>query len=199
MIDRLEELPEFEPPLDPGIKRYVEILFAHGIETYESCQGGNGHCYLAPTVRFHGDQSEGLRALAVALQHRLPVKSLNRHWQILDMEPVGPNWEIVFWWPDKEAVNRRATKPSLTEADLTRNGFTRFDVEARTPGRKGYAYSSPCMVLNVMDGGSLDGAITLDHQGGNVVIHDFYHLKRLVNVMSEGSGYMLPAFSEENR
>ena len=63
----------FEPPLDVGIREIVETLIAHGVETFESCQGGEGHAFPEPTVRFEGDTSEGLRALSVALAYRLPV------------------------------------------------------------------------------------------------------------------------------
>ena len=43
----------FEPPLDPEIEDIVKILREHGVETYESCQGGPGHSYPRPAVRFH--------------------------------------------------------------------------------------------------------------------------------------------------
>jgi translation elongation factor EF-G len=88
---------EFEPPLDEGIKVYVETLRAGGIETYESCQGGEGHSYLRPAVRFHGGKGEGFRALAIAQQHGFRVRRLNRMWSIEDDEPTGPYWEMVFW------------------------------------------------------------------------------------------------------
>lgn len=90
-------MKEIEPPLDPGIKQAVEILFNAGIETYESCEGGPGHSYKEPAIRFYGDRSEGFRALAVAMQNNLPVSALRRVWSIEDNEPTGPNWEIVFW------------------------------------------------------------------------------------------------------
>ena len=96
------ERREFDPPLDKGIARAVEILWRAGIETYESCEGGPGHSYPEPTIRFHGDQSEGFRALAVALQHKLPVKALHRAWQIIDNDPTGPTWELTFWPMDKD-------------------------------------------------------------------------------------------------
>ena len=92
----MREAKDFDPPLDPGIKRAVEILYKAGIETYESCEGGPGHSYKEPAVRFHGDKSEGFRALAVALQNNLPVSALRRSWSIEDYEPMGPAWEIVF-------------------------------------------------------------------------------------------------------
>lgn len=79
-----------------GIRQYVEILHNAGIETFESCEGGNGHSFPEPTVRFFGDNSEGYRALAIAIQHALPVNSLRRVWSIINNEPTGPNWELTF-------------------------------------------------------------------------------------------------------
>lgn len=86
----------YDPPLDRGISRAVKILAAARVETYESCEGGDGHSFKEPTIRFHGDRAEGFRALAVALAENLPVQSLNRIWVILNGEPTGPEWEIVF-------------------------------------------------------------------------------------------------------
>lgn len=86
----------YSPPLDPGIKRYVETLNAASVETFESCQGGDGHSYAEPTVRLHGDRSEGFRAFAVVQQHGFPVSALRRTWPIVDGEPTGPWWELVF-------------------------------------------------------------------------------------------------------
>ena len=36
--------------IDRGIETAVRILQSHGIETYESCEGGEGHAYAGPTV-----------------------------------------------------------------------------------------------------------------------------------------------------
>lgn len=93
-------MEEFQPPLDPGIAEAVRVLRGAGIETFESCEGGLGHPFPVPTVRFHGDRSEGFRALAVALQMGLRVAELRRVWSIQDMEPVGPVWELTFTVPD---------------------------------------------------------------------------------------------------
>lgn len=87
----------FDPPLDPGILRAVELLNKAGIETYESCEGGKGHAYTEPTVRFYGTPATGYRALAVALDNDLPVSAIKRIWTIIDGEASGPCWEIVFW------------------------------------------------------------------------------------------------------
>lgn len=87
----------FDSPLDKGIEKMVLILREAGIETYESCEGGEGHAYPEPTVRFHGDKSEGFRAYAWAIQHQLPVKALRRTYVVIDDELDGPTWEMVFW------------------------------------------------------------------------------------------------------
>lgn len=90
---------DFDPPLDNGIAQAVLVLRAQGVETFESCEGGRSHAYEQPTVRFHGNRAEGLRALAVALQARLPVAELRRVWPVLDGEPTGPWWELTLCPP----------------------------------------------------------------------------------------------------
>lgn len=86
----------YDPPLDHGIAGAVETLRRAGIETFESCEGGCGHAYPQPTVRFHGTRAEGFRALAAAENEKLPVAELRRVWLIHDSEPTGPHWEITF-------------------------------------------------------------------------------------------------------
>lgn len=83
-------------PLDLGIARAVKVLRDAGIETYESCEGGPGHAYDRPTVRFHGGQAEGWRALTTCANYALPVSELGRVWTVIDGEPTGPYWQIVF-------------------------------------------------------------------------------------------------------
>lgn len=87
----------YDPPLDAGIAPYVDTLCAAGIETCESCEGGQGHAYAEPTVRFLGDRAEGLKALAIAQQNDLPVADLRRVWPVIDGEPTGPYWELTFY------------------------------------------------------------------------------------------------------
>jgi hypothetical protein len=94
-IQRAESL-NFEPPLDEGIREIVHILIANGIETYESCEGGDGHGFPEPTVRFEGDLSEGLRAASIAQAYKLPVFALRRAWTMRDGMLHGPWWEMTF-------------------------------------------------------------------------------------------------------
>jgi hypothetical protein len=83
-------------PVDAGIKRAVHVLWTNGVETTESCEGGAGHPFHEPTIRFLGGQAEGFRALGIALQHGLKVAELRRYWSIQDGEPFGPYWEMTF-------------------------------------------------------------------------------------------------------
>jgi len=83
--------------LDEGIAGAVRILRQAGIYTYASCEGGVGHPYPEPTIRFSGERSEGFRALAIALENGLRVSSLRRVWQLIDGEPTGPDWELTFY------------------------------------------------------------------------------------------------------
>jgi hypothetical protein len=84
--------------LDDGIRDAVVLLTQHGIETYESCEGGVGHSYPEPTVAFHDDNSKGLRALGICVQFGLPVKELQQVWQVdQDNAIFQIAWRVVFW------------------------------------------------------------------------------------------------------
>jgi len=85
--------------LDDGIRDIVLLLRQAGVETFASCQGGEGHAYPVPTVRFNGERSEGFRALAWAMEHGLSVVALRRVWRVIDGEPEGPFWEMTFYLP----------------------------------------------------------------------------------------------------
>ena len=84
--------------LDPYILPVVEILRKHGVETYESCQGGSGHTYLEPGVRFHSGFGfgEAMRTLGIALIHGMPVNELRLSFPVLLGIPQAPVWELVL-------------------------------------------------------------------------------------------------------
>lgn len=91
----------FDPPLDLGIREIVETLSRENVETFESCQGGDGHAYPEPTVRFHGNRAEGFRAFSVAIQSGLSVSALRRIYTVQDGELEGPWWEMTFHVPPR--------------------------------------------------------------------------------------------------
>lgn len=88
---------ELEPRLDKGIKGAVRILMEAGIPTTESCEGGEGHAWGEPTIRFQGGPEMGFLAYAVALYHGLPVSEIRRCWRVSNSELTGPDWEITFY------------------------------------------------------------------------------------------------------
>ena len=92
----METFDALERELDAGICHVVRLMIEAGVETFESCEGGSGHAFPEPTVRFHGHRHEGFRALAVAHAHGLRVTQLRRVWDVIDGEPTGPHWEMVF-------------------------------------------------------------------------------------------------------
>jgi hypothetical protein len=86
--------------LDRGIEAAVRALRDAGVPTYESCDGGIGHSFPEPTVRFGGNYAEGISALGVALQSEsttgLAVFQLRRVWRMDDGELTGPWWDLVY-------------------------------------------------------------------------------------------------------
>jgi hypothetical protein len=82
--------------LDEEIRDLVELFNNDNISTFESCQGGEGHAFSEPTIRFHGLYAEGFLAYALAIYNGYKVKYLRRYYTVSDGELVGPEWEIVF-------------------------------------------------------------------------------------------------------
>lgn len=100
MDGRLEAFaPAVDMELDPGIRHAVLILRSQGVETFESCQGGDGHSFPDPAIKFHGDAWAGFKAFAIAMEHGLPVRRVQRAYSVVNGQLEGPWWEIVFYAP----------------------------------------------------------------------------------------------------
>jgi hypothetical protein len=76
--------------------RSIITRVANGVETFESCEGGRGHSFPEPTVRFEGAALEGLRAISVALENGLPVRRIRLVWGFENNMIHGPWWEMTF-------------------------------------------------------------------------------------------------------
>lgn len=85
-----------DPPLDEGIAKYVEALRLNMVDTFSSCEGGDGHLFAEPTIRFSGGHGEGFRAFAICVEEGFPVSDLRRFWRWDDDTLSGPWWEITF-------------------------------------------------------------------------------------------------------
>lgn len=92
-------VPTTDTPLDLGIRYAVLVLRSVGIETIESCEGGPGHSFPEPTVKFCGSSWAGYRAFAAAMEYGLPVLQLNRVHDCNDGQLDGPYWTLVFKKP----------------------------------------------------------------------------------------------------
>lgn len=81
------------------------MLHANGIETCQSCEGGDGHAYDHPTVDLlAGEDSLGFAAVAVLVDHGLPVRDVAQVWRLDKLgRPVETIWRITFKsdFPDK--------------------------------------------------------------------------------------------------
>lgn len=69
--------------LDKGIAPAVKVLNSHGFIIFESCQGGEGHCYQQPTVRFYGSEFDLIKAFEICQCYRLNVYEAKRVFYLL--------------------------------------------------------------------------------------------------------------------
>ena len=83
--------------IDPGIEKELRILRENGIETTQSCQGGQGHPFPEPTIRFCGGRAAGFKAVEIAITFGLKMSELRRVWNMQDGELTGPEWEMTFY------------------------------------------------------------------------------------------------------
>lgn len=86
----------FTPPLDAGIARAVRVLREADLYTIESCEGGDGHAYPEPTVKFSGTPACGWKAAAQLMYRGLPIKRLGQVWTFEHGRPTGPDWIVTF-------------------------------------------------------------------------------------------------------
>lgn len=95
--------------LDPGIRFAVRVLHAHGIETGQSCEGGDGHAYDWPTVDLWGtgNGATGLAAVHYLHEYGLPVRDVAKLWRVEDGLPVEMFWRITFSKPFRERAEEK--------------------------------------------------------------------------------------------
>ena len=95
--DLREYAHQWSYPIDLGIVRAVKILRDADIHTIESCEGGEGHSYPQPTVKFSGTPAEGWHALSRLMTFDLPVDWIGQVWTMTYGRPTGPAWLVTFW------------------------------------------------------------------------------------------------------
>jgi len=99
-----QSLPPFNGhDLEPGIAPVVHALREWGIDTYYSCEGGEGHACRTPTVRFEGDEHQAFQALALVYRLGYRVQELRQVWTFAGLELHAmprPTWHLsLCFWP----------------------------------------------------------------------------------------------------
>jgi hypothetical protein len=95
--------------IDPGIRYAVRVLHAAGIETSQSCQGGEGHSYEWPTIDLPDGPRDaaGFAALHHLNQHGLGVFAISRVWNVEQGMPYQSVWRVELRCPIEERVDER--------------------------------------------------------------------------------------------
>jgi hypothetical protein len=94
--------------LDVGIRFAVKVLHARGIDTCQSCEGGDGHSYDRPTIDMSAssDGAEGFAALAALVAYGLPVQDVSLVWSVNRQGlPYDHLWRVTFWKPMPERAD----------------------------------------------------------------------------------------------
>lgn len=89
--------------IDEGIIEAVQVLNKHGFITWESCQGGDGHCFELPTVRFWGNEFDLIRACRICENYDFKLYQANRVYRTAEIAtgdtnicPKGEVWDVPF-------------------------------------------------------------------------------------------------------
>lgn len=99
---------EWYSKLDEGIRFPVRVLHAAGgIETCQSCQGGEGHAYHDPTIDVvaASDDAKGFRALDALVDYNIEVASVALVWPVSNGMPAEKLWRITLkkaYWSRSE-------------------------------------------------------------------------------------------------
>jgi hypothetical protein len=93
--------------VDELILPAVKVLNEHGFKTFESCQGGEGHCFSEPTVRFFGSEWDLIKAFEICQAYNMVAFQARRVYLKEDIYdnhgvgelngmPRGRGWGIPF-------------------------------------------------------------------------------------------------------
>jgi len=95
--------------LDPGIRFAVRVLHARGIETAQSCEGGDGHAYDRPTIDLDDGSHRpvGFAALAALEDYGLRVRDVSLCYPVDRGLPAECFWRVTLWQPWPERVDER--------------------------------------------------------------------------------------------
>lgn len=92
--------------IDPLILPAVEILNKYGFKTFESCQGGDGHCFPQPIVRFEGNEFDLIRAYEICQWYNLYPSEARRVFRknLAEKDEKNPDAAALWDKPFNEIV-----------------------------------------------------------------------------------------------
>lgn len=100
-VRTLVQPERFYEAIDGGIRFPLKVLHAAGLETCQSCQGGEDHSYDRPTIDmiWAGHNGAGFIAADALAAHGLRVQDVSIVWRIEHAVPVEAVWRVTLWEP----------------------------------------------------------------------------------------------------
>lgn len=80
--------------IDPDVAAALHALADYEIDTFSSCQGGEGHACVLPEILFLGDENAGLYAVWLLEAQGFRVWEVSRHWGLDFGQPRTPFWRV---------------------------------------------------------------------------------------------------------
>jgi len=89
---------DFYAGLDAGIRLAVRVIHAAGIDTCQSCQGGEGHAYDQPSIDLcaSGHDARGFAVLSALTDYGLDVAELQLVWNVKNGLPYEQLWRVTL-------------------------------------------------------------------------------------------------------
>jgi hypothetical protein len=111
--------------LDVGIRFAVRVLHAAGISTCQSCQGGEGHAYVYPSIDM--TEARAFEAMAVLERYGIRVRDVSSIWRVEGGVPGEHIWRITLY---EDVAARADERPMFIAAHLHRDCWIE-DVETK--------------------------------------------------------------------
>lgn len=96
----LRRMHDISEPLDPGITPVVELLRQAGVNTFSSCQGGEGHAFPVPTIRISPLDPRNMQG---EIKRIAQILSSAGHSGYYLKQVEAYQAEPVPWWPQQKS------------------------------------------------------------------------------------------------
>lgn len=118
--------PEITGTLDERIRDAVMVLREAGVDTFASCQGGPGHMFRLPTIRFQGDEWAARLAIRVLAKNGYAADEVRHYLADEYLSKLSDEfWEITLA-PEITQARLSASVAACSEKDGWRAGNGTF-------------------------------------------------------------------------